>query len=44
MPADQRRTTPLFVADDAGTPLTHAVARAIFDAAKYLCFPRLNNS
>ena len=23
----------LFVADDAGTPLTHAVARAIFDAA-----------
>ena len=36
MPADQRRTTPLFVADDAGTPLTNAVARAIFDAAKYL--------
>ena len=35
---EQRRTTPLFVADDAGTPLTHAVARAIFDAAKHLCF------
>ena len=38
VPAELRRTTPLFVADDAGTPLTHAVARAIFDAAKHLCF------
>ena len=38
VPAEQRRATPLFVADDAGTPLTHAVARAIFDAAKNLCF------
>ena len=39
VPAEQRRTTPLFVAGDAGTPLTHAVARAIFDTAKHLCFP-----
>ena len=36
--ADQQRTTPLCVADDVGIPLTLAVARAVFNAAEYLCF------
>jgi hypothetical protein len=38
VPQARRRLVPLFVSDDDGTPLSHAIADSLFKAACVLCF------